>query len=459
MFNMKPDLLNVTASELQRLLTDGRITSLDLVRQYHNQIFKHNDRLKAMISISPLPHLEMIAVKLDDERRRGVVRSALHGIPFIVKDAMDTSSEFQLESTNGGWAFVGSQPRETARVVRMTVDAGMILMGKANLSQFGNWKASGMSGGWSARGGQTQSAYVRGGVVNDGIYGHSNPSGSSTGSAVAVSAGFAPVSIGADFNGSLTNPATRAALFTIRTTPGIVSEHGAFPFSKNRDSVGPMAKSVEDLVGLLNVVVDLSHSEVPDRGYNTSLSRDWKDISFGTLNPSHWRLPEAVQKPQPGALDQIIRETLAAYKKISTLAKLVVGLVSLVSDETLDESMNDVLATIKNDFSTLFEAYTNGLVTPKVKTLAELINFNETNRDIELPDYSPRQDKLTQSLEDANSLTDAEYHRLDVKATASAADDAIDKMLREHNVNVIIGPADSRLPDVVALASRYCRVC
>ncbi|KAI4649794.1 uncharacterized protein J4E79_009639 [Alternaria viburni] len=351
---MELDLLKITASELQRLLSVGRITSLDLVRQYHAQILKHNDRLKAMISISPLPHLEKIAAKLDDERRRGVVRSGMHGIPFVVKDAMDTSSEFHLESTNGGWAFVGSQPRETARVVRMAVDAGLILMGKANLSQYGNWKASGMSGGWSARGGQTQSVYVRGGVVDDGIYGHSNPSGSSTGSAVAVSAGFAPVSIGADFNGSLTNPATRAALYTIRTTPGIVSEHRGFPFSKNRDSLGPMAKTTDDLVNLLNVIVDLSHPEVPDEGYNTSFSRDWKDISFATLDPHHWHLPEAVQRPQPGALDQInhallseqIRETLAAYKKIASLAKRVVGPVNLISDETLDKSIDDVLTTI-----------------------------------------------------------------------------------------------------------------
>lgn len=190
-----------------------------------------------------------------------------------------------------------------------------------------------------------------------------NPSGSSTGSAVAVSAGFAPLSIGADFNGSLTNPAIRAALYTIRTTPGIVSEHGGFPFSKNRDSVGPMAKSVEDLVGLLDGVVDVEQPGVPDRGYNnTEVSRGWKDISFGTLDPKHWRLPEAVQKPQPGSLNQIVstlptkqnhalpseqvRETLAAYKKISTSAKRVVGPVDPISASTLDESMNDVLTII-----------------------------------------------------------------------------------------------------------------
>ncbi|KAI4911270.1 uncharacterized protein J4E92_010326 [Alternaria infectoria] len=306
---MELDLLNVTASDLQRLLSDGKITSLDLVRQYHNQILKHNDRLKAMISISPLPHLEKIAAKLDEERRRGVVRGGMCGVPFIVKDAMDTSSEFQLESTNG----------------------------------------------WSARGGQTQSAYVRGGVVDDGIYGHSNPSGSSTGSAVAVSAGFAPLSIGADFNGSLTNPATRSALYTIRPTPGIVSEHGCFPFSKNRDSVGPMAKSVGDLVGLLDVIVDVGHPGVPERGL----------------------------------LEEKIRETNAAYREIASLAKRVVGPVDLITDEALDESMNEVLTTIKNDFSSLFEAYANGLESPKVKTLKELIEFNEQHREIELPEWYP----------------------------------------------------------------------
>ena len=114
------------------------------------------------------------------------------------------------------------------------------------------------------------------------------------------------MSLGADFNGSLTNPAIRAALYTIRTTPGIVSEHRGFPFSKNRDSLGPMAKSTEDLVNLLNVIVDVSQREVPDQGYPTSLSRDWKDLSFATMDPHHWYLPEAVQKPQPGALDQIV---------------------------------------------------------------------------------------------------------------------------------------------------------
>lgn len=134
-----------------------------------------------------------------------------------------------------------------------------------------------------------------------------NPSGSSTGSAVGVSAGFAPISIGADFNGSLTNPAIRAALYTLRTTPGTVSEDGGFPLSVDRDSLGPMSKCTEDLTNLPNVIADTSHPEVPKKGYGKSSRRQWKVISIATLDPSCWYLLKEVQKPQAGALDQIVK--------------------------------------------------------------------------------------------------------------------------------------------------------
>ncbi|KAL8901654.1 MAG: hypothetical protein Q9207_005095 [Kuettlingeria erythrocarpa] len=310
-----------------------------------------------------------------------------------------------------------------------------------------------MSGGWSARGGQTQSAYVRGGVVDDGIFGHSNPSGSSTGSAVGVSAGFAPVSIGADFNGSLTNPAIRAALYTLRTTPGTVSEDGGFPFSVDRDSIGPMAKSTEDMANLLNVIADSSHPNVPQNGYGKSPGRPWKDISVATLDPNRWLLPEEVQKPQPGALDQIIRETLSAYNKLTSVARKVVP-IDLIAEDVLSENFADVMKLITNDFSRLLKTYINGLETPKVSSLSELIAFNENHRDLELPPACPGQEKLIQSEKDANHLSEEEYKRLDEKVAAAAGEHGINKALREHGVDVIIGPADSRVPDVVALA-RY----
>lgn len=132
---------------------------------------------------------------------------------------------------------------------------------------------------------------------------------------MSVSAGFAPVSIGADFNGSLTNPAIRAALYTLRVTPGIVSEDGGFPFSVDRDSVGPMAKTTEDLINLLNVILDRTHPEVPEAGFDVTRTRTWKDISIATIDPQRWHLPASLQKQQHGSLEQIV-STLARTKPI-----------------------------------------------------------------------------------------------------------------------------------------------
>ncbi|OAQ62037.1 amidase family protein [Pochonia chlamydosporia 170] len=431
---MEIDLLRATAADLHDLLNSGQLTSLELVQQCHRQILRHNDRLKALITITPSEYLEDVATKMDQERQRGCIRSPLHGIPFVVKNAFNTTEDMKLQTTNGGWAFEDCRPPHTAKVITQAIDAGMILMGKANLSQFGNWKASNMPGGWSARGGQTQSAYVRGGVIDDGIYGHSNPSGSSTGSAVAVSAGFAPVSIGSDFNGSLTNPAIRASLYTIRVTPGIVSEAGGFPFSVDRDSVDPMANGVEDLVNFLNIIADKSHPRVPSQGYGTEKRLGWGDLTIATLDPRKWYLSEQVQKPQPGALDQIIRETLEAYEKLKSLAHRVIGPVELMTDDVLSATNEDMMKII-------------------ISSLSELIAFNQQHRDIELPaaEY-PHQDKLEQSVEFCNSLSKEGYARLDRAVTAAGLENSIDKVLRENHADLIIAPADSFVPDVTAFA-------
>jgi len=453
---MELDLLTLTAAELQDHLQNGRITSLELVRLYHGQILKYNESLRAIISVSPLSLIEKIAKRLDDERRDGHIRGSLHGIPIIIKDALNTTESFGLQSTNGGWAFEDCRPRETAQVVQQCVDAGMILLGKANLSEFANWKQTGMTAGWSARGGQTESAYVQGGVNNDDgpVFGHSNPCGSSTGSAVGVSAGFAPISIGADYNGSLTNPAIRAALYTMRVTPGLVPEDGGFPFAKDRDSLGPMAKSVEDMKNLLNVMIESAHPQAPKNGYQLDPGVSWKDISIATLDPQHWRIPEEMQKQYPGTFQQIVDETLAAYSTLGKIAKKVVGPVELIDAHKLSESASEAVELIVNDYSTLFDAYLGGLETPKIRNLAELIAFNDEHQDLEQPPDHPGQDRLVKSQEEAERLSDTEYAQIDAKVTAVGATDGVDRVLKEHDVDIIIGPADSRLPDVLALA-RY----
>lgn len=144
--------------------------------------------------------------------------------------------------------------------------------------------------GWSAMGGQCQSAYVRGGVRSNGDLGarHSGPSGSSSGSAVGVSAGFAPVAIGTETIGSLVMPADRAALFTIKSTIGLVSQQGIIPTSELYDSAGPMAKNSRDVAVLLDVMVDPAKTEVPENGYMFALTESWDGLRVGVVDPAKW---------------------------------------------------------------------------------------------------------------------------------------------------------------------------
>ncbi|KAK4068612.1 uncharacterized protein Triagg1_7260 [Trichoderma aggressivum f. europaeum] len=187
-------------------------------------------------------------------------------------------------------------------VVAGLIASGAIVLGKANLSELSNSRGSMMPSGWSAVGGQAQSAYVRGGLDPDNSKdGHSNPLGSSSGSAVGVSARYAPISAGTETDGSLLCPAGRAALYTIKPTIGLIPQHGIVPMSTNFDSAGPMTKTSHDLAVLLDVLASRSPSE----SYTKSLTGSWSGISVATLDYSKWRYPDSFIKPADGAEAQI----------------------------------------------------------------------------------------------------------------------------------------------------------
>ena len=173
--------------------------------------------------------------------------------------------------------------------------------------------------GWSAVGGQTQSAYTRGDVdFQDKGLGHSSPGGSSTGSAVGVSAGFSPFALGTDTCCSLIGPSTRAALYTLRPTVGLVSQDGIVPVSKTFDTAGPMTKSVIDLANLLDILV--SNKTTPGT-YAELLPGKWSDLRVGVLDPDTWFYDSDWQRPVATASIQIREETRKAYKKIKGLVK------------------------------------------------------------------------------------------------------------------------------------------
>ncbi|RWA10871.1 hypothetical protein EKO27_g4234 [Xylaria grammica] len=396
--------LTATAAELQTKLTDNSITSKQLVKLYLDQITRYDGYLKAVIATAPQEYLEKTAAGLDDERAKGKIRGPLHGIPILVKDNIATTPELGLPTTCGSLALVGSKPKKNATIIEQA-SAGAIILGKANLSvrtvnltwrsQSGlTWSSGGRSGlgtdfansGWSAVGGQTQSAYVRGGFrPDDSNGGHSNPGGSSSGSAVAVAAGLSPIAIGTDTMGSLIMPSDRSALFAMKPTLKIVPQYGIIPVSFEADSAGPMTKSVLDLARLLDVLVDPSKTTVPEGGYQSAVTGKWGNIRIGVVKPEEWLFPTRIVKYEQEASEQMLREWKSAYERLRTVVKIVKPVSLLSVDEASDNGTKNIWDAFDSTFGTLLEEYLQSVDECKIKTLEDLIKFNEDHDEQELP--------------------------------------------------------------------------
>ncbi|KAJ5238304.1 hypothetical protein N7468_002923 [Penicillium chermesinum] len=444
------DLLTVDARSLQRLLETGAVTTLDLVTRYLAQIEEHDSKLHAMIAVTPKDLLEEKAKSLDQERASGNVRGPLHGIPIIIKDNIATHPSLGLPTTAGSLALLSSKPKANAKIVDQLIDAGLIIIGKANLAEFSNARGSDMHNGWSAVGGQTQSAYVINGLdQNDSPKGHSGTSGSSSGSAVGVSAGYAPFSIGTETDGSLVSPSGRAALYTIKSTIGLVPQDGIIPISRTFDAAGPMTKSSHDLALLLDVLAQRD----PANSFTNYLTGSWSDISVAVLDPDHWKSPSDDNKPIEEAEAQMRREILQAYDVIEPKAKRFVRNVDLISTKELElDGENSEWLIILADMKKHLNSYLEDLAESEVRSMADIIEYNIKHADKELPPHHPRQDHFVKSQEQDLSPEDYERHLTHLRKTSKER--GVEHVLEANNVDVILGPIEGGL-STMATAGGY----
>jgi len=268
--------LSATAGELQRRLVAGDATSEDLVKAFLAQIDKHNSngaKLNAVISTCPDHIARDTAVRLDRERQQGRVRSLLHGIPIILKDAIVTSPELGMRTTAGSALFAGMRAVGNAPAAQKLVDAGMIVLAKGNMTEFCGLKSDDTPIGWSACGGQTRSPYHRADLREED---QPVPGGSSSGPAVGVAAGFAPVGIGTETAGSNVYPASVNGLYALTLTRGAVSTQGVFKLSGSFDSLGIQARSPADVAAVAEVLLG--------RGDLRTTPEDaWETLSVGVL--------------------------------------------------------------------------------------------------------------------------------------------------------------------------------
>ncbi|MCJ1359552.1 MAG: hypothetical protein MMC33_009554 [Icmadophila ericetorum] len=448
------DVLTATCIELQRLLSDGKIRSTDIVDLYLDQIDKHNHRglkLNAMISIASRDILMSRAQDLDSERSRGVVRSPLHGIPITIKDNICTHPSLGMATTCGSFAFDRAKPKRNAPLVNSLLEAGVIIIGKANLSEFAGWKGLNVTTGWSAKGGQTQSPYVKGGVVpGDKFLGHSTPAGSSSGSAVGVAAGFAPLSLATETDGSITQPSNRAALYGLKATVGGAITECTSPWSPLTDSAGGMAKSTLDLAALFDVII-----KGRDTKFGSILTDNWKGQRVGFVNPYLWELNPAVCDRDEVLLSQQRAEIEEAAVKIKNAGAHVEKNVPFPSMDQLVLDGEDALEQLWNhDFgkawATFLQEFEFEPGAKPIRTVADIVEFNKQHSDKELPKEHPSQKLLEGVLEDKMTATKYDEGVQIIRTAAKVK--GIDKVIDEYGLDVIIGPMDGRIPTIAAAA-------
>ncbi|KAL5085707.1 hypothetical protein Trisim1_010053 [Trichoderma cf. simile WF8] len=445
------DPLTTTAEELQKLLTSRSLTSLDFINIYLGQIEQHNKnglKLNAIISTAPHHIVAEQAKLLDAERARGNIRGPLHGIPVVVKDNVMTGSSLGMDTTCGSYALVGARA-PNAPIVDRILKAGMIIIAKANLSEWAGSKGFGMVTGWSAVGGQTQSPYVRGGyvrggyVLGDKILGHSTPCGSSSGSAVAVAAGFAPIALGTESDGSITQPAGRASLYAMKVTVGALDTKGTSPQSPITDSLGGMAKSSGDLAYFIGAMME--------QDYSSYLTKTWAGQKVAFVDPNKWELHPAVCERIEVVREKQISEFLQAVATIRESGAEVTENVVLPQVDEIAWEGEDALEMVWNSYlgdeiNSFLSEYTES----SVRTVEQLIQWNSDHKDLELPPAFPGQQQLENTLK--SNLTEEKRQEIVSFIRNIAKDDGFDRIFDETGAEVLIGPLDGRIVTVAAAA-------
>ncbi|KAG4437656.1 hypothetical protein IFR05_006867 [Cadophora sp. M221] len=417
---LRNDILHLDVRKLQTLLDTTKVKCIQLVDLYLDQIHRHDGYLHGMLSMPSRDALQRIAAVLDEERTAGKVRSKLHGIPVIFKDNINTLPDLGMRSASSSFALKDARPRQNAKLV----------------------DKRGASSQWMVSNGRSVPAYVRGGLLsNDSKDGNSSPSGSSTGPAVVVSAGYAPLSVSTETDGSLVCPAGRASVYTIKPSIGVISQHGLIPVSHTVDSAGPMGKTPYDVAAFLDILRKVDASGYPTDGYTGVLDGSIADFSVAAVNYKDWIFPPKYVAPIESATDEMNRKFQDAYDILKVKVREFHENVPLPKPEAANLNGKNCKPMIMlTDFRHDFPAYLDELEFAPVNSLQELIHFNREHAEIELP---------AEQAEELN-LTTAEFQRYLSKMREVCWKQGIDYILDKYNVDVIIGPADSTLSTIAS---------
>ena len=397
------DLDTVTIPQLQARMAQGRLTPSALTRAYLGRIKDVDPKIHAVLRTNPEALRQ--AAESDARHRRGETRGPLDGIPVLLKDNIDTRD---MPTTAGSLALAGTPPDSDAKLVTRLKDAGAVVLGKTNLSEWANFRAEKPTSGWSAVGGQTRNPYVL----------DRNPCGSSAGSGAALAASLSQVAIGTETDGSIVCPAGMNGVVGHKPSLGLVSGSGVVPISSEQDTAGPMARNVTDTALTLSVLRE-DGADAPSADAPAPRSGDLRGKRIGL-----WRLPSLGSE-----VDAVMTRTA---KKLRAAGAEVVEVTPPYQDRLAELEFPALLSEFHRDI----DAY---LATRKgPRNLAELIEFNRTHPE-EQTCFSG-QELFEQALK-APPTTDPEYR----KARAELKDlsrRSIDETMAEHRLDAIASPTN-----------------
>jgi amidase len=393
-----------TIVQLQGALASGQLTSVELVQKYLTriqQIDKSGPRINSVIELNP--DAEAIAAALDRERKEKGSRGALHGIPVLIKDNIDTGDKMMTSA--GSLALASSAPKDAGLVTRLRA-SGAIILGKTNLSEWANFRSTHSTSGWSGRGGQTHNPYAL----------DRNPSGSSSGTGAGVSASLCAAGIGTETDGSIVSPSSINGIVGIKPTVGLVPGAGIVPVSHRQDTAGPMARTVADAALLLGALAGASYGQALDpnglRGARIGVARQ----VFGFNDE----------------VDRILEE---AVRIIKNLGAEIVDPANLPSYSKLNEPEDEALLyEFKSDLNAYLES--RGAA---VKSLKDVIEFNDRNHDREMPWFG--QDQMIKA-EAKGPVASRAYRDLVSKLNHLAKQEGIDAVMSKLALDALVAPTD-----------------
>jgi amidase len=414
-----------TIDELQRKMAAGELTARALASAYLERIAevdRSGPKLNAVIELNP--DALAIAEQLDAERRAGKVRGPLHGIPILIKDNIATLD--QMQTTAGSLALVGSRPPRDAHVVVRLRAAGAVILGKTNLSEWANFRGTGSTSGWSARGGQTRNPYAL----------DRNPSGSSSGSAAAVSANLCVAAIGTETNGSIVSPSSICGIVGLKPTVGLVSRSGIIPIAASLDTAGPMARTVRDAAILLQVLAGKDERDTATAEMSANLKVDFT----AALKPHALRGARIGVLRGPFGFRSWMEPVLTnAVENLRAAGAEIVDLGEPAILRQLGGAGGEVML---HEFKAGLNAYLAELSESRVKTMTEVIAFNKAHAEEELALFGQEHMIAAQAK---GPLTDKAYREAREKSIRLARTEGIDAMVQEHRLDALValtaGPA------------------